>query len=165
MKKYQVLLLVIALVACSEKNNTNNFIESRPIKTTFSNLIDTIKERSEKNVCLNPPATSEEIAEAEDSVGQPFPEEVKIVYKLANGQKDEPNCVPIFPEGYSFLPLKYLVKQWELMRELSDGDPDFTTLYDTQGAVQGYGWTPKWIPIGKNILDTKMDSNREKYCG
>jgi len=151
MKLYYIVVLAIALSACSQKSNINDYIESRPIDRTFLSLVKTIKEKSGKSVCLNPPATSQEISKAEDAVGQTFPEEIKIIYKLANGQKDGPNCAPIFLEGYSFLPLKHVIEQWSIMQQLSNGDPDFSTLYDIHGAVHGYGWMPKWIPIGYHI--------------
>jgi len=149
-------LFIIVLTGCSHDGdfaannnvNLNPYNESRPVEVVFRELIDTIEQLSGKSTCLNKPATDDAIMQAEIAVGEPFPEDVKTIYKLADGQKDTQNCAPIFLEGYHFMSLKYVVQQWTLMKQLYDQDKDFGALYDKQGAVNGYHWTPKWIPLG-----------------
>jgi cell wall assembly regulator SMI1 len=44
---------------------------------------------------LNPPATDQQVAEAEEQIGVAFPQDVRELYRIANGQLSPFDCAPI----------------------------------------------------------------------
>ncbi len=138
--------------------NINKYQEKREVVNTFRELVTAVERISGKRVCLNEPATLHEINQVEQIVGHQFPEDVRKIYLLANGQRQEnvnkmylPNgreeaeCVPLFEDGYplmslayTFMPLEEVKNAWLSMKEAMDWDPDCGALYNIQGAVKGY---------------------------
>lgn len=150
-----ILFALLSLTACSDefeayitgKNKIQNYQETRSISDTFSDLINAISKKTKKSMCLNPPATKQQIAKVEEVTGQTLPLDVKALYLIADGQNQSPDCLPLLL-GYDFLPLDDVAREWKSMYEISHGDPEFETLIEVQGAVNAYGWSTKWIPIG-----------------
>jgi len=152
-----ILWVVFFTIACDTQQsgilvderpgNINHHQALEPIDVTFNKLVDAVEAVSGTSLCLNPPATDDEISFVENLVGQQFPEELKQIYRMANGQQEAEACVPLFYQGYVFLPLASVVDQWEVMKQLHDESPSFGDLYHIQGAVNGYHWSPNWIPI------------------
>ncbi|MFC4291186.1 SMI1/KNR4 family protein [Sphingorhabdus arenilitoris] len=127
---------------------------------------------------LNPPASDDEIAEFEKDLGLIMPEEMRALYKIANGQKSPflvtyvdggPNKIELpltLPEGhfvgnlfgnYEFLTLGDAKKEWDNWRviieqssqeELDDFDDHVSA--DTNGGVRKQYANLKWIPIAKD---------------
>ena len=161
MKYYSILFVFLLLQACDSNNdlsssfnqtaNFNPYTEKRAVDTVFNELVTTLEDLSARSVCLNPPATDNAILQAEITLGEPLPVDVKAIYRLANGQKANQDCVTIFAVGYQFLPLKDMLSQWQLMKTLAENDKDFSAQDQAQGAVKGYHWTAKWIPLAYMI--------------
>ena len=47
---------------------------------------------------LNPPASDQQIIEAEEQIGVTFPQEIRELYRIANGQFSAFDCVPTNPD-------------------------------------------------------------------
>jgi hypothetical protein len=48
---------------------------------------------------LNPPATDQQVAEAEEQIGVAFPQDVRELYRIANGQLSPFDCAPTNPDA------------------------------------------------------------------
>jgi cell wall assembly regulator SMI1 len=135
----------------SAPENVNSYIESRSTREVFNSLIERVKAlKPEADFCFNEPATESQIKELEQHLKITLPNDVKELYLLANGQKnkDEVESLSLFTNGYQFLSLNEIRECYQFLVMCSERNDSFCDLYDIQGAVYGYWWNLKWIPIG-----------------
>jgi len=94
---------------------------------------------------LNPPASAQELADAEQSLGVRLPEDVRASYFRHDGQSRDS---PWMLEGWQWLPLRGTQEVWRFRKGLLDkgtfagwrsdhGDP----------AVRDDWWHPGWAPL------------------
>lgn len=130
--------------------NVNSYKESRSIGEVLASITAYIDSHgSNYQIFLNNPATQEEITALENIIGVVLPEDIKKLYLIANGQDDlQRNCLPLLGEGYHFMSLSSISSRWLMLKEQYEEEVGFGELFNIQGAVYGYNWTPHWIPIG-----------------
>lgn len=88
---------------------------------------------------LRPPASEQELAEVEQTVGLPLPEEIRLLYKWHNGSGDtEASCVQLIPE-WPFLSLAGSITHWRKRNLQYQDDLDDT------GAC--FWWKTSWLPL------------------
>jgi len=122
---------------------------------------------------LMPPATETQIIAVEEQIGYRLPEDLRELYKIANGQlsmfDDDISLsdagsgqrwAPMFGH-YDFLPLEKALQQYEFYLEMYTSDKEFTTKYYQANPDKTYepivwevregdsvdeaGWNPKWF--------------------
>ena len=94
---------------------------------------------------LNPPASSEAIADAEQYLGVQFPADVRASYLRHDGQRfDSPGLL----DGWEWLSLERIRDEWKVWKDLLDGG-DFNGIRsDADGRfVRKDWWNPAWIPL------------------
>lgn len=143
-----VYILMTALAVGQESTTPVNYKENRPLDSTLIGAVREVEAISGKSLCLNPPASDTEIDKAEIVLNQLFSEDLRELYKIANGQRVDSECAPLFWDGGSFMSLSDMTRQWNIMRELWEDQESFRTDYGLRGAVRGVHWTPEWVPVG-----------------
>ena len=128
---------------------------------------------------LLPPATEAEIAEVEQSIGYRLPEDLRDLYKIANGQigifgdfKDRSNqdelpklWAPLFG-NYEFLPLDKAVEIYQDWLDIYNDQQAFSEKYNKANpksphkpvfwkvregdALDSMGWKPQWFSFAGN---------------
>ncbi|MEI7027706.1 SMI1/KNR4 family protein [Paenibacillus sp. y28] len=116
---------------------------------------------------LNPPATEEEIRKAEEVLGTTFPEPLRSLYLMHNGEQ---RTGPGLFFGLQFLSLDELISDWKIW---SDLEQEYAFL-GTHHSVP-LGWIKEqyinrlWIPISKdgggNNLGIDLDPAEEGQPG
>jgi internalin A len=71
---------------------------------------------------LNPPATMSELEYAQKMLGIELPQDLKDLYLIANGQKEQSYGVFF---GYSFLSLGRMLEHWSMWKNLFVEDPQY----------------------------------------
>ena len=135
---------------------------------------------------LNPPATDQQIAEAEERIGVAFPQDVRELYRIANGQLSPFDCAPTNPDAEKppfelppgklvgnlfgcneFNSLSRLVREWTNWKQVFD-QPNYAasefdeavTVREGDSVRKQYA-NPLWIPIatdgGGNSYAIDMD--------
>lgn len=97
---------------------------------------------------LNPPATLGEIVAAEHSHGQTLPQDLKDLYLIANGQREQSFGVFF---GVWFLSLSRMLTQWGNWKRLLEEDPQFgldqVRSSTPTGMVRLQYINSAWIPL------------------
>lgn len=104
-----------------------------------------LKQTPEAESWLNPPATPEEIQEAETTLGITFPEDVKASYLRHNGQSQD---APYLLYGWEWLSLERICSEWSIWKELLDAGTFAGS--ENNGADQRVlkdWWHSAWIPL------------------
>jgi cell wall assembly regulator SMI1 len=110
---------------------------------------------------LNPPASEAQIAALEAKIGYALPDDVKALYRSANGQKNHRSVtlakgqfmVPFFGQ-YHFLSTEEAARDYQGWKDIRDDsgaqfDEDFNgfiTVRDGDAVHREY-WHPGWLPI------------------
>ncbi len=109
-----------------------------------ANISDQFRELLENPA---PPATIDEIADCEKSLGMTLPDSVRESYLLYNGDGDL--------ETFSFAPLislEKIVHLWKLNKAAQeDGYGADTSWIKCNRAIRKKNWDLKWIPIADNM--------------
>ena len=133
----------------------------RTINSTLESAIFQIEAQSGKSVCLNSPASEAEIDNAEEIVNQKFSEDLRALYKIANGQSGSVECAPLFWNSYSFMSLSQMIGDWNMLRELWETQPDFAeenpNRVGVDAPIQSNHWRLEWIPVG-------ITGAGDRYC-
>lgn len=117
---------------------------------------------------LNGSATLEEISQAEEEIGIGFPEDLKGLYQLHNGNADE--TAGLF-FGMAFLPLEAMLSEWRFSagivdEDLNDEIPSYSV---PAGAIKELYFNKKWIPLahdsGGNYLGLDFDPGEKGTVG
>lgn len=123
---------------------------------------------------LLPPATEAQIVEVEEVIGYRLPDDLRELYKIANGQwymfDDDINVLgdvdpdqrwaPLFG-NYDFMPLQKALSRYEFYLDIYDSEIAFSTKYNQANsdkiiepivwevrqsdAVDPAGWNPNWF--------------------
>ncbi len=103
---------------------------------------------------LNPGATDAQIAEAEAHLGVAFPDDLRELYRLHDGQNsDSPSPLP----PGEWLSLMRLCGEWDAWEGLRrDGDFDGSESVPDAGIQSGW-WNAGWIPL-------TYDGGGNHYC-
>ena len=103
---------------------------------------------------LRPPATPEDIADAERRLGVTFPEPLRQLYLLHDGQEHsvKQGGQRVFAPGAfnycQWLPLRSVLSDWQLWNELLEvGDIPADNPDADAERCQPVWWSPSWIPI------------------
>lgn len=96
-------------------------------------------------VGLNPPASARELADTEQLLGVPFPEDVRASYLRHDGQTFDS---PWMMDGWEWLSLGRIRDEWKVWKDLLDSG-DFAGIQsDADGSmVRNDWWNPAWIPL------------------
>jgi cell wall assembly regulator SMI1 len=98
---------------------------------------------------LQPGASEAQISELEEFLSVKFPDDVKSLYLICNGQSSYDYGVL---DGREFLSLERIKDEWSVWKELLDDG----TFQDDDGQDQGSNpdlgicnvwWSPQWIPL------------------
>lgn len=92
---------------------------------------------------LNPPASEDEIAQAERALGVALPGDVRASLRRHDGQEPD---IPLFA-GWSLLPCRRVVAEWRVWKDLLDAGRLRDREAQAEGAVRAEWWNPRWIPI------------------
>lgn len=112
---------------------------------------------------LQPPATDEELAGLQATIGAELPASFIRLYKWRNGQRDLRVGGPFY--GLAFLSVADVIGKWEPWKELCDEDPelaggDFASSV-VPGVVKALYANPLWIPFaddwGGNHIGIDLD--------
>ena len=123
-----------------------------------ANISDQFRERL-KNTA--PPATMDEIAACEDSLGITLPDSVRESYLLYNGD----GAVETFSFG-PLISLKQIVALWNRRRALLENGYDLgSSIIRCNRAIRKKSWDLKWIPITDDMSGDFfcIDQNPTKY--
>jgi cell wall assembly regulator SMI1 len=98
---------------------------------------------------LLPGATEEAIRSTEEHLTVQFPADFRVSCAVHNGQR---GTAPSLMGQWDLLPLEAVVKQWNLMKELSDAGrfANADAVVETRGPVRMNWWNTKWIPVTHN---------------
>ena len=110
---------------------------------------------------LNPPATNAQIAAAEALIGYRFPEDIRALYGMGDGQRDSVALAEQSPAGavgplfgqYEFVSLEQALELYRTWKEIWDeAGPEFATIYNWTHARAGDDvypdyWRPGWFPF------------------
>ncbi|MGR6342607.1 SMI1/KNR4 family protein [Priestia megaterium] len=98
---------------------------------------------------LNEAATESQIAEVEQKMGLKFPQNLRELLMIHNGQQDEYVAAI---DNYLLLPLDEIVYTWQTLKELLDGGEfeDFEEVEPVGPVKKEFWWNPRWIPIATN---------------
>jgi len=125
------------------------------------------------NTYLLPPATEAEIVAVEEQIGYRLPEDLRELYKIANGQwslfdddealsnvSSDQRWAPMFGY-YEFLPLHKALREYEIYLDIYTSDKEFNTKYYQANPDETYepvkwevrkgdlvdelGWNPSWF--------------------
>jgi len=119
---------------------------------------------------LLPPATPQQIKDAEAAIGVSFPPELLASLAAHDGQ--EPHAYEMFA-GWALLPLVHVVVVWKELVAMAKrlelpafDEPDHVR---TEGPVRPRAWDPLWIPVADdgqgNRLMLDMDPPRGGTLG
>lgn len=130
----------------TQETQTLHYKEARNIQTVFTALKNQFQLVPGVDLCLNPPATDNDIKQFEATIGMVLPDDVRQLYLLANGQQDGSNCFTLFYDGMQFMSLESAQQAWKFMMDLGAEKPG-----EYDGAVYPAAWLNGWIPIGYMI--------------
>lgn len=108
---------------------------------------------------LNPPATEAQVAAAEAEVGFAFPEDLRALYRFADGQKNPEEVrgtAAFLFGGYHFVTLSQAMIEYRGWKSVyDDAGPDFRTTYNWTTARAGDPvhpdyWRPGWFPFASD---------------
>lgn len=115
---------------------------------------------------LRPPASESEIAALETLIGQALPQELRDLYRLADGQIPfQFGRTPDYPGFFvslPFNPIEIVSRHWQFARELEDesNTDEFLSSFPP-GAVKIQDYNRGWIPIsddaGGNHIAIDLD--------
>jgi cell wall assembly regulator SMI1 len=91
-------------------------------------------------------ATDEEIFSAEELMDIRFPDDVKVSYRIHNGQLGDSS--PLLGE-WQLYSLENIKSRWKVLKNLFEAgklNAEATPI----GPVRAEWWNPKWIPIAHN---------------
>jgi len=123
---------------------------------------------------LFPPATEAQIVEVEEVIGYRLPEDLRELYKIANGQwnmyDDKNSAIESLDRGqrwaplfgnYDFMPLQKALHQYEIYLDIYSSSNEFNTKFNQANpdkaiepdvwevresdAVDPAGWNPNWF--------------------
>jgi cell wall assembly regulator SMI1 len=105
---------------------------------------------------LKPGASEEQIRAAEQALGVTFPDDVKLCYRIHDGQQEVPvpvsywpdlRTVPGFLQGDHWFSLEDMVDTWRMLKGLlDDGSFDQARSFP-HGPIRTDWWHPRWIPV------------------
>lgn len=99
----------------------------------------------ELELSLYPPASEDEIAAAENALKLTFPEPLRALYRLHNGQADDG---PGLFFGLPLLPLEDIVREWSVWESLMDEYGEEGSHYSVPaGWIEETYIHPGWVPI------------------
>jgi cell wall assembly regulator SMI1 len=116
------------------------------------------------DVPLQPPAAEQAIAAAEAEIGFAFPEDLRALYRIADGQRDPLTLAetpgtrgvgPLFGR-HSFSPLREALADYRTWLEIyEEAGADFAATYNWTRArpghpVHGDYWRPGWFPFASD---------------
>lgn len=103
---------------------------------------------------LNPPAAEAQIAAVEREIGFAFPQDLRDLYLLADGQHLPDTAeVPLLFGQYGFVPLEEALEEYRTWKSVHDDEKDsFSETYNWTTARAGDPvhpdyWRPGWFPI------------------
>ena len=111
---------------------------------------------------LNPPVSEREIRAWERGVGRSVPPELKTLWTLSNGQRqDEPSQPGTYPaaliDGFVLLSARESREEWEMWRDLTlqeglEGMQSFAeaVVVDPNSRVRKQYWNTAWIPFARD---------------
>ncbi|RXZ83025.1 SMI1/KNR4 family protein [Paenibacillaceae bacterium] len=116
---------------------------------------------------LYPPAGEAEIAATEQEMGVKFPDALRELYKLHNGQHDDG---PGLFFGLQFLSLEGMLAQWKVWEELADDFAEEGDHYAVPAeAIKEAYINVKWLPLshdgGGNHLGMDLDPGTAGVAG
>jgi cell wall assembly regulator SMI1 len=103
-------------------------------------------------ISLYPGASDEQIRQTERTLGVTFPEDVRVAYRLHDGQRDDVS----FIEGFTWVPLERVVELWRSFKRILDagGFPSphgFNWLGEVRDSpvhgARDRWWNVAWIPL------------------
>jgi cell wall assembly regulator SMI1 len=98
------------------------------------------------DLVLRPPATRDQIAEAEAKLGTKLPDDFVASLLVHDGQEDEPNVLWL-PSAYRLGSLASLVACWERDRQSYADDPEREGWLDGSECTRQVHFHPKHVPI------------------
>jgi cell wall assembly regulator SMI1 len=108
---------------------------------------------------LNPPASDEDLARIETTLGVTLPDDFKALYRIHDGQRQDAFGVFF---GLFFLSLTRLQQRWDTWRELLEADPDLAAGQDVPrsstpvGTIKLRYISTGWIPFSENGLSAHL---------
>ena len=96
---------------------------------------------------LNPPATDQQIADLEKSLGVVLPKDYVTCLKIHNGQSQE---IGGLFDGSEFLSTDEILAQWSVWKELLDSGEFAGINSDPATGVRNDWWNARWIPFTHN---------------
>ena len=100
-------------------------------------------------------ATAEQVSACEAALGVEFPQDLRAMYSLHDGQKQGADT--LFPEefadldaGFALLTLEEVVREWKVWKGLVDGGEFKNQKSQPDAGVRTDWWNPKWVPIASD---------------
>lgn len=93
---------------------------------------------------LNPPASAQQVADAEKALGVRFPADCVASFQIHNGQKFDS---PWLFDAWELLSLERIVDEWKVWKDLLDRGDFRESRSVSFGATVDDWWSPLWIPL------------------
>jgi len=90
------------------------------------------------------PASDAEFAAREKALGVSLPHDFKTAYRIHNGQHRD---IPGLTEFGQLLPLKRVVEEWKVWKELLDTGDFAGATSEPNPGIRNVWWSPRWIPF------------------
>lgn len=103
---------------------------------------------------LQPGASEAEIQALETALSINLPEDVKLSYRIHNGQFNNDDGLI---DGCEFLCLQRIQEEWMIWKELLDDNTFADTYSDPQPGIKNDWWNVLWIPL-------TYDGSGNHYC-
>lgn len=96
---------------------------------------------------LNPGASESDLLALETALGVILPEDLKDSLRIHNGQSGKSQWLIA---GWELLSTKRILNEWEVWKDLNDGETFKDFDVDSQKGVANVWWQPAWIPLTYN---------------
>jgi len=126
---------------------------------------------------LLPPATEAQIVEVEEKIGYRLPEDLRELYKIANGQwnmfddnsdlidvDNNQRWAPLFG-NYDFMPLEKALRQYEFYLDSYTSEKDFNAKYYKANPDKTYEPTVWEVRIGDAVDEAGWNPNWFTFAG
>lgn len=91
---------------------------------------------------LNPPASADELAQAETALGRPLPEELTASLRRHNGTDEHRRTGRFALAEYMLLSTSQIVARWQMMEQLLADNPHWD---------RDAHWRSHWVPFAESV--------------
>ena len=157
MMKQSVLVVALFFISSCSPGGLFQQDPSRPMTYTETratgDVVESLIRYFQKNHpdvagALRPPVSATALDQFETKVGRPLPQDFRVLYLSANGQKS--GSLPVLLNGYELLSLEEIEIHWLRLKSspINMAGAEMPSRR-SRGPVRDFWWHPMWIPFAK----------------